>query len=140
MVLLKNGPLLGLVLALAGVVDCGHDDSNWDLASSCNLDASALCEANANCSVATGETTAATRPAFVSACLEQAKVRFNCATATFIKGSPNECESDLVRLPCTNYVAGMGVVGMGLPVPAACQTVFTAPADAGPTSDAGPAQ
>ena len=137
MVLRKSAPLLlGLMLALAAVVDCGHDDSNWDLASACNLDASALCEVNANCSVATGETTAANRPAFISSCLVQARLTFNCATATFIKGSPNECESDLVRLPCTNYVAGMGIFGMGLQLPAACQTVFTVPT---PT-DAGPAQ
>jgi hypothetical protein len=116
---MKSGPLFGLMLALVAVVDCGHDTSNWDTASACNLVVSSFCESNATCSVETGETTAANRPAFVSSCLTTANTMFGCSTAATTSGNPNECESDLVRIPCTKYVPGTG-----LPQPGACNTLF----------------
>jgi hypothetical protein len=122
---MKSGPLFGLMLVLAAaVVDCGHDSSNWDTASACTLVASSLCESNANCSVETGETTAANRPAFVSSCLTAANAMFGCSTAATTTGNPNECESDLVRIPCTKYMPDMGMPGTGLPQPGACSTLF----------------
>jgi hypothetical protein len=123
-VLMKSGPLFGLMLALAAVVDCGHDTSNWDTASACNLVVSSLCESNANCSVETGETTAANRPAFVSSCLTTQNAMFNCSTVATTSGNPNECESDLVRTPCTKYMPDMGMPGTGLQQPGACSTLF----------------
>jgi len=115
-----NRAMLGLsvMAALLCLTACSSDDDS-NVPARCNQTAQSLCEANANCSVETGEIPASQHAEYVANCVSGFKQTADCSRATKITGDPDACEMELSATPCAQYVPNVG-----LPLPASCHNLY----------------
>lgn len=115
------GTMPGLVVisTLLCLTGCGSD-TGPNVPARCNQSGQNLCEANANCSVETGEIVASQRADFVANCVSGFKQTLDCSRMTKITGSPDACDMELAATPCAQFTPNVG-----LPLPASCSHIYS---------------
>jgi hypothetical protein len=109
------------VYALVACLGCSGNssDAGASVPEQCAQLGQAVCTANSNCAVETGQITGADQATYDANCTASYDQTANCGARTAALQNPSQCEADYSATPCSSYNPQSG-----LPVPKACVEVF----------------